>query len=391
MVALTLVTVGMLTATGLIAGEPTRSVSTVRPPALPSAPAPVPFSLKISPTDHARRLAVSAEIRIRVTGGDVTRVAVTGRRGRVAGALREDHSSWVPARPLDFAASYAATVIATSADGSQVATRATRFTTMARPALETGTGLYLFSGERYGVAMPVVVEFDPPVPAGARAGVQRRLFVHSTPPQPGVWSWVDGRQTLYRPPRYWLPGTLLKVRTALGGHPMGGGRYGDTDRSATVRIARSIRLVIDNRTKKMNVYHGVRLLRRIPVSLGKPSTPSSSGRLVIMSKESSTIFDTTREGPGGYRIRISYAQRLTWGGEFIHAAPWSVGDQGRRNVSHGCVNVSWENARWLFGVTHVGDPVLVRGTGVRVGPGNGWTVWNMPWSRFVKGSALPAS
>jgi lipoprotein-anchoring transpeptidase ErfK/SrfK len=182
---------------------------------------------------------------------------------------------------------------------------------------------------------------------------------------------------------------VLTVRAALRGVPTGGGRYGDADRSARVRIGRALRLDVDNRTKRMSVYAGDHLLRRVPVSLGKRSTPSSSGRLVIMSKDYSTIFDTRREGPNGYRVRINYAQRVTWGGEFIHAAPWSVGDQGRRNVSHGCVNISWENAEWLFGRTHIGDPVTVHGTGVHVEPGNGWTVWDMPWAQYVKGSALP--
>ena len=50
----------------------------------------------------------------------------------------------------------------------------------------------------------------------------------------------------------------------------------------------------------------------------------------------------------GYRTKIDFAQRLTWGGEFIHAAPWSEGQQGSVNVSHGCVNVSMANGDWLF-------------------------------------------
>jgi len=90
-----------------------------------------------------------------------------------------------------------------------------------------------------------------------------------------------------------------------------------------------------------------------------------------------------------YRADISYAMRITWGGEFIHAAPWSVGDQGVNNVSHGCVNMSWDNAVWLFGVTHIGDPVTVRGTEVQLVNGNGFTAWNMSWPDFIKGSALP--
>jgi hypothetical protein len=88
-------------------------------------------------------------------------------------------------------------------------------------------------------------------------------------------------------------------------------------------------------------------------------------------------------------VLIHYAMRLTWGGEFVHAAPWSVSDQGHRNVSHGCVNMSWDNAVWLFERAHQGDPVIVRGTEVRAVHGNGWTAWNLPWSTFIKGSALP--
>jgi lipoprotein-anchoring transpeptidase ErfK/SrfK len=260
---------------------------------------------------------------------------------------------------------------------------------MTSPQRETGTGLYLATGETYGVGMPVVVEFDPPVPRARRAGVQRRLFVRSDPPQPGVWRWYGGRQVLYRPPRHWLPGTTLSVRAALRGVPTGGDAFGDADRTARVRIGRAFRMDIDNRTKQMTVFTGDRLLRRMPVSLGKPSTPSSSGRLVVMGKEYVTVFDTRREGPQGYRIRVNYAQRITWRGEFIHAAPWSVGDQGHRNVSHGCVNISWSDAEWLFARTRIGDPVTVRGTGVPVEPGNGWTVWDLPWTQYVKGSALP--
>ncbi len=137
------------------------------------------------------------------------------------------------------------------------------------------------------------------------------------------------------------------------------------------------------------MYQNDKLTRTIPVSLGKPSTPSSSGTMVTMSHDYTTIFDTTRGGPGGYRVQVYYAMRLTWGGEFIHAAPWSVGDQGHTNVSHGCVNMSDGNSRWLFGITHIGDPVTVKGTEVKLVDGNGWTAWNESWPEFVKGSALP--
>jgi hypothetical protein len=85
---------------------------------------------------------------------------------------------------------------------------------------------------------------------------------------------------------------------------------------------------------------------------------------------------------------VPYALRVTWSGEFVHGAPWSVRNQGRANVSHGCVGMSMADARWLFGVTKVGDVVKVVGSTRPLEPNNGWTDWNVPWERWQQGSAL---
>jgi lipoprotein-anchoring transpeptidase ErfK/SrfK len=342
------------------------------------SPSPVPLSLAVAPAPGAANQPVTTEVGTTVAGGKVTDVALVDKAGkRVAGELRADGSAWVPAAPLAFSTGYTATVTATGDDGKTVS-QTTNFTTMGRPGgSRVGSGLYMFDGQTYGVAMPVAVEFESDIPVEARAAVQRRLFVKSDPPQVGAWHWFNARQVLYRPQEYWKPGTRLTVRSALAGLPIGK-RFGDTDRSATVTIGRKLVIEVDNATKLMNVYQDDALLRTLPVSLGKPSTPSSSGTMVIMSKEESTIFDTP-----DYRVTITYAQRLTWKGQYIHAAPWSVRDQGVRNVSHGCVNVSDSNAAWLFGLTLVGDPVTVRGTERGLDPGDGWTAWNMPWSEYV--------
>jgi lipoprotein-anchoring transpeptidase ErfK/SrfK len=74
---------------------------------------------------------------------------------------------------------------------------------------------------------------------------------------------------------------------------------------------------------------------------------------VIMMKERTRLMDastggTDRSDPEYYRLTVEYAMRLTWTGEFLHAAPWSVGSQGRANVSHGCTGMSTSNAAWLY-------------------------------------------
>ena len=168
--------------------------------------------------------------------------------------MREDGTSWVPDAPLAFNTPYKATVTARSTDGAKTETLKTSFTTMGRFGRETGTGLYMFDGQTVGVGMPVVVEFVQSVPEQDRAGVQSRLFVTTNPPQPGVWHWASGKQVWYRAPDYWKPGTTISVRAALRGVPIGDGRYGDTDRSATVTVGRRILMEVDNATKQMKVF-----------------------------------------------------------------------------------------------------------------------------------------
>ncbi|MBM2618743.1 L,D-transpeptidase family protein [Actinoplanes sp. LDG1-06] len=368
---------------------PTASASADGEPVTESAT--VPVSLTITPAAGKTGVPVSAEIGVKVAGGKVTDVTLKDAKGTpVSGKLRDDGTSWIPAKSLSPNQKYAATVVAT-ADNGQTTTQTTSFTTMGKPGKKTGTGLYLFDDRTYGVAMPVVVEFSPGIKKADRAAVQRRLFVSTSPAQPGVWSWTSsGTQAYYRGPEFWKPGTTIAVRVAVGGLPTGGGRYGDRDRSATAKIGRSFEMKVDNASKKMTVVQDGKTVKTMPVSLGKKGTPSSSGVMVVMEKKEATVFDTTdTDGDDGYVTDIEFAQRLTWSGQYIHSAPWSVGDQGRRNVSHGCVNVSPSNARWLFDRTLIGDPVTVKGTGDKLSYGNGWTPWDLSWSEYIKGSALP--
>ena len=64
-----------------------------------------------------------------------------------------------------------------------------------------------------------------------------------------------------------------------------------------------------------------------------------------------------------YNIKgVQWAMRVTYSGEFLHAAPWSVASQGHANVSHGCTGMSTANADWLYHMTNVGDVVEYTGT-----------------------------
>lgn len=353
--------------------------------------AKVPLNLTVTPGENTNNQPVSTEIGTSVSGGKITGVKLTEGANTLTGRLRDDGSSWVPDKPLKFKKTYQAEVTATGADGT-TQTKKTTFTTMNQPENRMVTNFFLKSGGTYGVALPLAVEFESEIPPSERAAVEKRLFVKTDPPQAGVWAWFGGKQVLYRGEGHWKPGTKISVRAALEGVPMGDGKYGDKDNRADVTIADKVTQVnIDNASKQMSVYQDNKLLKTLPVSLGKDSTPSSSGNMVIMEKAEYTVFNTMSDpDPANrYIAPVEFAQRLTWGGEYIHAAPWSVGDQGYVNVSHGCVNISTPNAQWLFSVTKVGDPVTVKGTGIPLEAGNGWNAWNVSWPDFIKRSALP--
>jgi lipoprotein-anchoring transpeptidase ErfK/SrfK len=198
----------------------------------------------------------------------------------------------------------------------------------------------------------------------------------------------------YRPQSHWQPGTTISIRAAIGGLDLGNGVVGRADLTQTVSItSHPLTITIDNTTKEMTVTRDGAVVRTMPVSLGKDSTPSSSGQMVVMTRETEAIFDSSTYGvpvdsPEGYRETVYYPLRLTWGGQYIHAAPWSEGDQGVSNVSHGCTNISTDNAQWLYQQTHVGDPVTVEHTTRSLNWGDGWTDWDRDWSAYLKGSAL---
>jgi lipoprotein-anchoring transpeptidase ErfK/SrfK len=93
---------------------------------------------------------------------------------------------------------------------------------------------------------------------------------------------------------------------------------------------------------------------------------------------------------GGYITEVEYATRISNNGEFVHAAPWSVAQQGNANVSHGCINLSPERAAWYFDFSQVGDVVeVINGGGETLSAADGDIYdWVIPWETWLQGSAL---
>jgi lipoprotein-anchoring transpeptidase ErfK/SrfK len=346
-----------------------------------------------APANGATDVATGTEIAF--TGDADAKVSLTSADGKaVDGGPGPDKSTWVPSQQLDYDTQYTATISSGGTPSSTV-----KFTTMAKPAKLTAVHSFMGDGQVFGVAVPIVITLDHDVTAAQRAAVQKRLAVTSTPAQGGAWNWFSGHEVHYRPKAYWEPGTKLAVDIKTGGVDMGDGYFGRNDLTVDASIATdSLQITVDDKIHEVTIEQGGKVVKTMPASLGKKSTPSSSGAMVIMTRKPQEIFDsslgtggTPVAAPGGYRELVYYTMRLTWDGQFIHAAPWSVKSQGHTDVSHGCTNVSTANAKWIYEHSHVGDPVTVKNTTRKLVWGDGWTDWDVSWDTYIKGSAIPVS
>jgi lipoprotein-anchoring transpeptidase ErfK/SrfK len=355
------------------------------------SPAPTLSTVAVvSPKADESDVIAATEVKYTSEDPENTKVAVTDASGKeVEGTLDKDAKVWTPAKALAWKTKYTVTVTGTEAEGKGASTTST-FTTMAKPEKQIRVTSFLGDSQTVGVGMPLIIKFSRSIPESYRDDVEKRMKVTATPAQVGTWHWTSPTEVHYRPKVFWKAHSKVFYKVQLAGVPLGNGYYGRSDLTVDLNIGRSLVMTVSNKTKKMTVKQDGKTISTIPVSLGKPSTPSSSGTMVVIEKKKHTIFDTIDElGPEkGYRTPIDFAQRITWSGQYIHAAPWSEGKQGKVNVSHGCVNVSEKMGAWLFGRTLMGDPITVTGTEEKLKNGNGWTDWNMSWDEYKKGSYL---
>ncbi|KAB8195944.1 L,D-transpeptidase family protein [Nonomuraea phyllanthi] len=344
--------------------------------------------LSITPADGAEKVRPDTGISVKVTGGKVTGVTVEDAKGRkVRGSAGAD-GTWRPRWPLRPSTAYTVSAQATGTDGKQVTARSA-FTTL-KPKRVLESGMAPLDGEKVGVGMPVQLLLSKPVTDhDHRAAIERALVVRMSEPVEGAWSWVSDRQVQFRPREYWPVGEKVTVVAHLAGLRAGRDLWGTKDRSLTFTVGPEHITKVSNATHQAVVRENGKVVKTIPVSLGKPGDDSYSGIMIAQEKSEETIMDSATIGkPGEYRIRTKWNVRMTYSGTFFHAAPWSTGAQGSRNVSHGCVNASPANARWFYEFTQRGDIIEVTGTSRKLQFGNGPTPWAKSWEDWLAGSAL---
>ncbi|MFD9048058.1 L,D-transpeptidase [Streptomyces zaomyceticus] len=339
------------------------------------------------------------------TPGVLADVTVTDQRGRrVAGAPSPDGTRWTSTAPLPSGSRYAARLVVerVGAAGPDRHVARLDFRTVAVPARERLTVAFgPEDGGTYGVGRPITAELSHPVPADApetRRVVERSLIVRAEPRVEGAWHWVDSDTLHYRPRGYWPTHATVRVHSGLDRTRVTGGLFGGPSRPLTFTTGARIEAVTDVTALRMTVFRDGEPLRSFPVTTGKPGYRTRGGTKVVLGKEPlvrmrGDSIGIARGSRDYFDLKVRWATRVTWSGEYLHAAPWSLDAQGSENVSHGCTGMSTEDAAWLFGTVREGDLVrVVNGYGEPMTPfDNGFGDWNLSWPEWRRGSALDPS
>ena len=339
--------------------------------------------------NEAVGVPVDQPITLTARGGVLGSVRMSDDDGKpVPGQPSPDGVSWSATEPLGYNKRYTVTADLLGLGGATSETvtfKSNSPANLTMPYLTPGDGAVV------GVGQPVAVRFDENIPN--RAAAEKAIRVVTDPPVEGAFYWLSNREVRWRPENFWAPGTKVSVTVNTFGVDLGEGLYGQENLSSQFTIGDQVIASADDSTKMLTVRRNGEVVKTIPISMGKDSTPTNNGVYIVGDRFAHLIMDSSTYGvpsnsPKGYRLEVDWATQMSYSGIYVHAAPWSVAAQGSSNTSHGCLNVSPENAEWFYSNTKRGDIVEVNGT---VGPGlsgtEGLGDWNIPWAQWKAGNA----
>lgn len=222
------------------------------------------------------------------------------------------------------------------------------------------------NGSMVGVAKPIAINFARPI--ADRQMAQSAVHVSSVPPVPGKFYWLSDTQLRWRPIDFWPANTTVNIDA-------GGAK-------SSFRTGESLVATVDNATHQMQIVRNGTLEKTFPVSMGKTGNDTPNGTYYVLEKFNDIVMDSSTYGvpvnsPQGYKLKVQDAVRIDNSGIFVHSAPWSVADQGKRNVSHGCINLSAANAQWFFDNFGSGDPIVVKNSVGLYSQNDGAQDWQM--------------
>lgn len=370
------------------------SADNSRDPVPAAAPQKVAAAqLKITPADGSTKVRTDKGVTVTATGGSLETVSVTARGKQVEGTFNADRTEWRASWPLAPSTSYK--VDATAKNSIGILSTATGGFTTLKPTNTISASLDWIleenKGEKYGVGMPIILNFDQPV--ANKDQVEKALEVKAEKPIEGAWRWYGDQQVVYRTKKYWPAHQTVKLTAHLAGVRAAKNVYGAKNLTRSFEIGASRVSKVNLKSHKMTVYVDGKKKRTVPVSGGNGSTTeytTTSGVHLTMEKGNPVrmIAPGRKKGdPGYYDELIGYAVRISNSGEYLHQTPGDYYCLGRANCSHGCIRQPADDAVWFYRNARPGDVVIVTGTSRKLTDPNGWSMWQVPWSKWRKSDA----
>ncbi|MGI8664775.1 MAG: L,D-transpeptidase [Jatrophihabitans sp.] len=364
-----------------------------------SSAAAAPAVLTISAAKGAVDVNPVVPIKVAVAGGSLSSVSLTNAGGTVVkGALGADKTSWYSAEPLGYDKSYTVKATAANPQGQQT-TESSSFTTVAprlltMPYIQTAAGGAVDPGVTFGVGQVIRIHFDEPITD--RKAAQATLSVTTVPAQVGGFSWLSNTDVYWRTQTYMKSGTKVTIKASVYGKNLGNALYGQADATTWFKVGDKHVSIADDNTKLVRVYSNDKLVKTMPTSMGRHTSiqgdtgmidlRTNSGPHVVVGGEKNINMNSASfglsKGVNAYKTVVPIGVRISYDGEYVHWADWSVWAQGNTDTSHGCLNVSPANAYWFYGFSLPGDIVDVRNTGRTLAEWNSG-YWNVTWAKWL--------
>lgn len=345
--------------------------------------------VSFSVDDGTEDASVVEPFTITSSDGPLETVRLVNEEGRsIPGTLSADRTTWTVDGKLGYGRTYTATA-SVEGNGKVVTSSFSTVNPQGQITAQVSPGDSMV----VGIGQPVRVTFSQTVPD--KAAAEAAITVTTTPEVEGAFFWVNDHEVRWRPENYFEPGTAISVNASIYGHELGKGLYGGPDVAVDYSIGDAVIAVSDDTTKQIVISRNGVVEKTMATSMGSDRYPTPNGVYIVAETHSSIVMDSTTFGlslaDGGYRTPVEWATRMSYSGIFVHAAPWSVSQQGFTNVSHGCLNVTTENARWFSLNTKPGDIVVVKNTiGGTLSGYDGLGDWNIPWETWKAGNATIA-
>jgi lipoprotein-anchoring transpeptidase ErfK/SrfK len=339
------------------------------------------------PAVDAKDVPVTTPIKITVTDGQLTEITVTNAEGKpVNGEAAADKLSWTSTDVLGYGKKYTYAAKAVGSDNKTAELKGT-FTTMT-PAKQVRATLNPIDNATVGVGMPISVKFDSP--PKDKAAVEKALKVTTSKGDvEGSWAWLSAAQVDWRPKVYWPANIKVTVTAKLYGVAYGDGAYGRADVSTNFTIGRNQVTKINTPDHQMVVYRDGARVASYPSSNGRDDDPNlntPNGTMIIMTRE--PIGDFSNPQYGYTNVKKKWSLRISNHGEYIHENEENHGNIGKKNSSHGCVNLFEADAKAFFDSSLIGDPVEITGSQANMPTTSDVNDWLFSWDKWKSMSAI---